>query len=973
MQIFSESLLKSQPTRNEPGPSTSSALQSENNSAQCNGKGTPKSAETPRLFKKKKNGEVFSKSASLSTSSKAPEYITLGDSPVKNQKNGEKPLNGTKKRKLPETAGDRVPTCSTNCTPSTSTAISTSFLSSSMPNNTSSQSTVSHSQSSSKRVDVSQDPEGSILSPMEATQGMLKMVHGISVAREVPVRPAFPVFRSRFDTDVTPISPNGRKLAAEAAKRAGASIRVRLDDLNPASKISLFDNENENKLPLSVTDEKRDKKGLAKDPKTGLTMETVKRRDLCQRFEKMLNSEMGFTYRVNQLPQLTNIQLAGLMRRSRNRNEFSEMSDEVWCQVFEEKRRYEDRSHEYDNVMTRDFVKKLQVMQVDDRSEKTDSEPELEEEEFDEEDGFPVFEEIQNVEEETKGSHEMLTNMYRYFETRRHLLEEEKWLQIQIKKMTEKHELLKASGILNQEPHLVFGRPAITLDPSERCARCLPLVAYKKRPIIRMPASKDDEHNIKTMNNYTDINCDLVEEHLQKLSNGLEHEPTGFTLPFEDTRRQKPRRLGVKTDEKVLARARERYHAKRALFRLTGETKKTVGRPRKPHEYKALKSPKPSPMVLKKKMSQVERKEEGPKKLSMLMNPVLALEIERETRQLEEKLSRVSHNYNYQEITIPSFRPFDEKNELEKLNERSSRRSSIDEKALNVEKEEEIEPNEALWFAKIHHLIEYPRLSETEIKRRKKDKVTLVPEHRPFIPELYAHENPLSHCLKVSVNNVDPAPFPARFPPALRVENCTVVHEEPVIVDLNKQERSRKSLRAIRKDGRSRSNSVMDEDSRSRSFFADKDELHIDMNLIHSLSNSPLMTPNTESNTPSPLDMSALHALMESRRRNTIPSTAQCTFPAAQRSSRLTSDPFMSSEPNISSDLGQKSEKSAKSPKIFEKSALKSVEKLDAEEEKCGLHGCPSDPNLEVDMFKVPITPEQALPHPPRPLPQPPI
>ncbi|CAD5213411.1 unnamed protein product [Bursaphelenchus okinawaensis] len=628
-----------------------------------------------------------------------------------------------------------------------------------------------------------QENEGSILSPMEATEGMLKMVHGISVTQELPFRPAVPVFKSRFDTDVTPISPNGRKLAAEAAKRANKLM-------SSPNNISLYDHDGqENKFPLSVQEEKA-KKHLAKDPKTGLTIETVKRRDLRHRFERMLSSD-GLEYRINQyfqLPHLTNIQLAGLMRRSRNRSEFTDMSDEVWSHIFDEKRRYEDRTGEFDTVMTRDFAKRLSIMQNDDRSEKTDSEPDMDPDDDVRLDhsGSPVFEEIENLEEETKDAHEQLYRFFEYLETRRQLMEEEKWLALQIKMLSEKRELLKGSGVLNNEPHIVFGRPQIDNDVTQRCARCVPLIAYKKRPIIRVPLVKDVEHDIKIMSQYLGQDCSIVDDFLYNIATGLDDELDEFHMPLGERSRDRPRKPGTKSTEKTLARARARYHAKRALEVLTGSDKRNVGRPKKLSEAKPARNSKNNTPVARKKTSQVEGRTETQKKMSMIMNPVLAAEIEKETRQLEEKLSR--HSYNYQEITIPLFKHYDDSVEKERQTERSSRRNSIDERCLTVE--DVLEPNEAIFFAKIHHGIEYPRLTDEEIKRRKKEKIMLIPEYRPFIPELYEHENPLCDAfnprkpvvkVEIDVEKLD-------LNDKEEVEDKTESKEEKIIIDGDSQD-----------------------------------------------------------------------------------------------------------------------------------------------------------------------------------------
>lgn len=132
--------------------------------------------------------------------------------------------------------------------------------------------------------------------------------------------------------------------------------------------------------------------------------------------------------------------------------------------------------------------------------------------------------------------------------------------------------------------------------------------------------------------------------------------------------------------------------------------------------------------------------------------------------------------------------------------------------------------------------------------------------------ELYAHEDPMREVLRVSVVNEDPAPYPSSFCPGLRTEACTVIHEEPVAVDLNKEARRRhphhhhhhhrkrnQSDRLSRKeDSRSRSGSPMmpvDGCARTRAYFNERDSLlHVDVNFFSdSYSNSPLLTPTTDS------------------------------------------------------------------------------------------------------------------------------
>lgn len=94
-------------------------------------------------------------------------------------------------------------------------------------------------------------------------------------------------------------------------------------------------------------------------------------------------------------------------------------------------------------------------------------------------------------------------------------------------------------------------------------------------------------------------------------------------------------------------------------------------------------------------------------------------------------------DYTYGEITVPQYRSYNEQSELDRIQQQMSRRASMDssykmsiEDLKDYSLDDHGEVNEALTFAKIHHLIEYPRVTEEEIKRRKKEKINFIPEFR---------------------------------------------------------------------------------------------------------------------------------------------------------------------------------------------------------------------------------------------------
>lgn len=95
---------------------------------------------------------------------------------------------------------------------------------------------------------------------------------------------------------------------------------------------------------------------------------------------------------------MTNIQVAGLLRRSRNRLEMADLSEDIWNFVFEEKRRVEERSSSENIITSKEFTKKLSLMKNEDLDEATDT-SDIEDYNPDFENGF-LFEEVQNLEDE---------------------------------------------------------------------------------------------------------------------------------------------------------------------------------------------------------------------------------------------------------------------------------------------------------------------------------------------------------------------------------------------------------------------------------------------------------------------------------------------------------------------------------------------------------------------------------------------
>lgn len=231
--------------------------------------------------------------------------------------------------------------------------------------------------------------DNSILSPVEATECVMRTMGFTSDGNDTwnswdTSESKSP--RDLIDKPVDEKPPIGNGSQIEIKPDVGPTQK---SAINP-NDINLNDSEIENH-------KKPTKPSATKDAETGLTIDTVKRRRLCSRYDQLLANQ-GIVHRLDEVPNLTNIQVAGLLRRSRNRPEMADVSENVWNFVFEERRRVEDRSYSENIITSKEFSKRLNQMKIDDADEITDC-SDIEDFDPDYENGF-LFEEVQNVEEE---------------------------------------------------------------------------------------------------------------------------------------------------------------------------------------------------------------------------------------------------------------------------------------------------------------------------------------------------------------------------------------------------------------------------------------------------------------------------------------------------------------------------------------------------------------------------------------------
>ena len=195
--------------------------------------------------------------------------------------------------------------------------------------------------------------------------------------------------------------------------------------------------------------------------------------------------------------------------------------------------------------------------------------------------------------------------------------------------------------------------------------------------------------------------------------------------------------------------------------------------------------------------------------------PSTMLENTLERKSFEEQLHRLSSGYVYSEIIVPQYREFALDAYDEQLGERLSRRPSRDsgerhdddadtiaDLPFNVDdcamdgaamydfddtaeapKPSPSQPNLALEFAEVHHAIEFPRFSDDEMRRRRREKWMIpVPEPASYVPEHYAHEDPTNIVLYHSATNTSEPPFRAEFHPGIFSAPAEHVHCEPRMI-----------------------------------------------------------------------------------------------------------------------------------------------------------------------------------------------
>ncbi|KAI6176791.1 hypothetical protein M3Y97_00837000 [Aphelenchoides bicaudatus] len=544
--------------------------------------------------------------------------------------------------------------------------------------------------------------------------------------------------------------------------------------------INLNENEFEQKKPIKAS--------ATKDPESGLTIDTVKRRRLCSRYDHML-AEHGVVHRLVEVPHLTSIQVAGLLRRSRNRQEMTDLSEDVWNFVFEEKRRVEERA--FCEVLTgKELSKKLSTMKNEDLDEATDT-SDVEDGDLDFENGFP-FEEVQNLAEEDRNVHELLKSECEYYEMRRYYFEMDRWLCLLKRSLMERRSKARQiAEMISKKPTLQFIVPpfAENEDTSQRCARCMPVKVLNRSKFVKQPPHdrRTDSFNfIKQSEHLLNLDTDLS-RCLEDLSLQLQDEDFNvLTKLSKPISRSEPRMTIENISEIRRREARDR--AKKASERLKNNNHRGVGRPPKDRTISKAEA---NRKYLKRKASRDHRERLNSSEVTILQeNPA-------DLKSFEEQLRRLSNSkaYVYSEILIPDFRVFDLDDYAEKANEKLIRKVSND----LVESQMEVAGpstesvdilDDPLYFARIHHECEFPQLSEEEIRRRRKERWP-IPVHQPFDAEAYAHEDSRKVALMYCVTNEKSHSFAPRFHPGIVTQPCVDIHREPKVQSMNKYLRNK--------------------------------------------------------------------------------------------------------------------------------------------------------------------------------------
>jgi hypothetical protein len=193
-----------------------------------------------------------------------------------------------------------------------------------------------------------------------------------------------------------------------------------------------------------------------------------------------------------------------------------------------------------------------------------------------------------------------------------------------------------------------------------------------------------------------------------------------------------------------LRRREARERAKKASEHLkkTIATQRSVGRPPKNRQSASKNSSDAHRKQLKRKASRDHRERLNSNEINIIHeNPS-------ELRSFEEQLRRLSKDYKYSEITVPKYRPFELEGYMGKEAEKLARKIStepVDDQLdmAGPSNESQQLPYDSMFYARIHHKIEFPKLTEELIKKRRKEKWMIpIAEHVPFAPEMYEHEDP---------------------------------------------------------------------------------------------------------------------------------------------------------------------------------------------------------------------------------------
>ncbi|KAI6241513.1 hypothetical protein M3Y99_00309400 [Aphelenchoides fujianensis] len=467
------------------------------------------------------------------------------------------------------------------------------------------------------------------------------------------------------------------------------------------------------------------KAGSIKDPKSGLTMDTVKRRRLCDRFGQLYNNR-GVFYHTGHFPKLTNIQVGGLLRRSRNRQELVELSDTMWDHVYEEKRRYDARYDDGatgDENLTKEFFRDLrQMKQMDDEHEATDV--------SDQEDDFELAD-VNLMGEQAYESNgrtfKSWNKVQGFYELRRALIQTDHWLCLMKRSVLERRAKMRSFYDKYQRTRTSYLLPSEVPQANSQCARCIPLNKNHRRKLVKFDA------------------------------------PSAFP-----TDRIHP--IGLVDDRKE-SRAKEADSDDAKEFSSSGGSGGS-----------------------KKKSSSSGKLRLDRDATLQLLDMAAKAESAIERKNLEESLHRHSSGYVYSEIAIPHFRCFrlDDHEEPDGEDELSPKSSDDSLKSSSCNPTEiddfQLEENEALHFGEVHHRIEFPKYTEEELRIRWSNHWVYTPEHAPYNPLDYQHEDPRIAEFKYCAFNPEVPPYPALFPPCLKSSACTSVHHEPRLLAPVKQE-----------------------------------------------------------------------------------------------------------------------------------------------------------------------------------------